>query len=61
LCLYLRWRAVHEADPVSNLKLRDFMRQQMAAAAAAHGDGFDAALRRLDRAVAAQLRQALAA
>jgi len=52
---------VHEADPVSNLKLRDFMRQQMAAAAAAHGDGFDAALRRLDRAVAAQLRQALAA
>ena len=52
---------MHEADPVSNLKLRDFMRQQMATAAAAHGAGFDAALRRLDPAVAAQLRQALAA
>lgn len=46
---------------MSNFKLRDFMRQQMAAAAAAHGDSFDAALRRLDPAVAAQLRQALAA
>jgi hypothetical protein len=56
-----RWRAVHESDPVSNLKLRDFMRQQMAAAAGAHGNGFGAMLSRMDPAVAVQLRQALAA
>lgn len=54
-----RWRRVHEADPVSNIKLRAFMQQQMQAAAAAHGEALNVALSRLDPAVLGQFRQAL--
>lgn len=54
-----RWRRLHESDPVSNVKLRAFMQQQLQAAAAAHGESLNSALGQLDPAVAGQLRQAL--
>jgi hypothetical protein len=51
--------AAGESDPVSNVKLRAFMQQQLQAAAAAHGESLNSALGKLDPAVAGQLRQAL--